>query len=73
MKERYLYLVMDYYETSLQIMLKEHRKLKTKMQKEARKVLAFQLFKALYYMQVSPLLHRTTLFATEISSPPTSA
>lgn len=43
---------MDYYETSLQAMFKEQRKLKIVMAPEVRKALAFQMFKALYYMQV---------------------
>lgn len=45
-----MYLVMDFYETSLQSFLKEKRKTKILIEEGVRKILAFQLFKALYYL-----------------------
>lgn len=64
---------MDYYETSLQILLKENRKLKITIKPSARKVLAFQMFKALYYMQVIIHSIRIILFVIGISNPLTSS
>lgn len=46
---------MDFYDTSLQNYLKEHRKNKAALDPGVRKVLAFQLFKALYYLQVNKI------------------
>lgn len=43
---------MDYYETSLQNIFKTNRKNKVVMSPEIRKILAFQLFKGLYYLKV---------------------
>lgn len=52
MQEKYLYIVMDYFETNLQALFKQNRKNKTRIAPEIRKVMIFQLFKALYYLEV---------------------
>jgi hypothetical protein len=57
---------MDFYDTSLQSYFKEHRKNKAALDSGVRKILAFQLFKALYYLQVTKSLFRITMFAIEI-------
>lgn len=51
-KDYYLNVVMDYVPNSLNLMIKERRKDKKPFEPEVRKCLIFQMFKALYYMQV---------------------
>ena len=41
---------MEYMDTSLSTLLKEQRKLKKPLDIHIRKILAFQLFKAVYYL-----------------------
>lgn len=51
-QKKYLYLVMDIFETNLQALFKELRKEKKKLTAVQIKIMAFQLFKALYYLKV---------------------
>ena len=43
---------MDLYESNLQTLLREHRKAKTNLPPSHIKILAFQLFKGLFYLKV---------------------
>jgi hypothetical protein len=45
-------MIMDYVPSSLNVMIKEQRKVKKPFPTIPRKLMVFQLFKALYYMQV---------------------
>lgn len=47
---------MDFYETNLQAMLKSYRKERKNLEKAKLKIVAFQLFKALYYLKVILLI-----------------
>lgn len=49
---------MEFYGCSLQSLLKEHRKSKTMVDKKVSKIIAFQIFKALYYLQNNNICHR---------------
>jgi serine/threonine protein kinase len=49
---------MEHVPSSLNLLIREQRKLKTPFPERTRKVLAFQLFKALYYMQLTRVCHR---------------
>jgi serine/threonine protein kinase len=48
-----LHIVMEYMDTSLYALIKGQRQLKQPVPLPFRKIMAFQLFKALYYLQVS--------------------
>lgn len=72
-EDQYLYIVMDFYQSNLQLYLREHRKNKKNVDPGVRKVLAFQLFKALYYLQVFYQLPRKIMFAIEIWNLQTSS
>lgn len=52
MQECYLSMIMDFVPSALNLLIKEQRKLKKPFPPPIRKVLAFQLFKALYYLNV---------------------
>lgn len=45
-------MIMDFVPSALNLLIKEQRKLKKPFPPPIRKVLAFQLFKALYYLNV---------------------
>jgi hypothetical protein len=45
---------MDYVPSSLNLLIKEQRKLKKPFSPVVRKLLTFQMFKALYYLNVLP-------------------
>lgn len=62
---------MDYIPSSLNLMIKEQRKSKKPFPPIVRKLLIFQLFKALYYMQVFPCTLSSPKFVIGISSHPT--
>jgi hypothetical protein len=47
-------MIMDFVPLSLNVMIKEQRKLKKPFPPAIRKLFAFQMFKALYYMNVQP-------------------
>jgi len=49
---------MEFIPSSLNLMIKDQRKLKKPFPKEMRKLLIFQLFKALYYLQVTKYKNR---------------
>ena len=49
---------MEYFESSLQTVLKELRKAKQNIDRKVRKIIIFQLFKALYYLENNFLCHR---------------
>lgn len=49
---------MDFYDTNLQGMLKQLRREKKMMDIGVRKIIAFQIFKALYYLQNNNVCHR---------------
>jgi serine/threonine protein kinase len=49
---------MDFYPTSLYGLLREHRKNRSLLDSKVRKILAFQLFKALYYLEQNNVCHR---------------
>ncbi len=49
---------MEFIPSSLNLMIKEQRKLKRPFHPVIRKILIFQLFKALYYMQLTKICHR---------------
>jgi serine/threonine protein kinase len=49
---------MDYIPSNLTVLIKEQRKIKKPFPPPVRKVLVFQLFKALYYMSLTNLCHR---------------
>lgn len=57
---------MDYLPCSLNAMIKEQRKLKQPFDPYARKVIMFQIFKALYYFNVHSKSLRSTVCVTEI-------
>lgn len=71
-KECYLSMIMEFIPSSLNIMIKEQRKLKKPFPAAMRKVLAFQMFKALYYMNVHHRLCSSLVFVIETSNPRTS-
>lgn len=58
MGHRYLYLVMEYFPTNLLNMFKELRQGRKTIEKIKRKIIAFQIFKALYYLKVILILLR---------------
>jgi len=45
-------MIMEFIPSSLNLMIKEQRKLKKPFPAAMRKVMTFQMFKALYYMNV---------------------
>ena len=49
---------MEQVPSSLNLIIKEHRKKQVPFSPIMRKVFAFQLFKALYYMQLTKVCHR---------------
>lgn len=49
---------MDFIPTSLNTMIKDQRAKKESFPQDIRKILIFQMFKALYYMQLNYLCHR---------------
>ena len=49
---------MEHIPSSLNVVIKEQRKQKTSFPPIMRKILSFQLFKALYYMQLNKICHR---------------
>jgi len=51
-------MVMEFIPSNLNAMIKELRKSRKSIAPVARKVMAFQLFKALYYMHVAIIIHR---------------
>lgn len=57
-QECYLSMVMEFIPSNLNAMIKELRKSRKSIAPVARKVMAFQLFKALYYMHVAIIIHR---------------
>jgi len=58
MKDCYLTIIMEYVPSSLNLLIKEQRKKKISFPPVMRKILIFQLFKALYYMQLTKVCHR---------------
>lgn len=56
---------MDYYDGNLQTYLKEKRKEKSCIPRQVIKLFSFQMFKALYYLQVLHSLSRATIAAIE--------
>lgn len=58
MQNKYLYLVMDVFETNLQSLFRQMRKDKRKFTSIDIKIMAFQMFKALYYLNVMKVCHR---------------
>lgn len=66
-----LHILMDYMDTSLHNLLKHHRPSKLPLPLPHRKIIAFQLFKGLYYLAVNLNLLRQTTSAIVISSLPT--
>lgn len=71
-QECYLSMIMDYIPSSLNLLIKEQRKAKKPFAPVLRKLMAFQLFKALYYMQVRTHTSSSPRSATATSSRPTS-
>lgn len=49
-----LHILMDYMDSSLYTVLKQQRKAKHPIAEKKRKLIAFQLFKGLYYLSVTP-------------------
>ena len=49
---------MDFYPTSLFGLLRERRKNKTFLDHKIRKIISFQIFKALYYLEQNNVCHR---------------
>ena len=62
---------MDFLPTSLNLLIKDFRKDKAPIAPEVRKILIFQLFKGLYYMQVYIDLNSLTAYVIETWSHPT--
>lgn len=71
-QECYLSMIMDYIPSSLNLLIKEQRKAKKPFAPVPRKLMVFQLFKALYYMQVLRCSSSSPRSATATSSRPTS-
>lgn len=67
-QECYLSMIMDYIPSSLNLLIKEQRKAKKPFAPILRKLMVFQLFKALYYMQVRTLTSSSPGSATATSS-----
>ena len=65
-------MIMDYIPSSLNLLIKEQRKLKKPFAPVLRKLMVFQLFKALYYMQVPSSASSSPRSATAIANRPTS-
>ena len=63
-------MIMDYIPSSLNLLIKEQRKIKKPFAPIIRKLIIFQLFKALYYMQVRYFILSSLIFATGISNLP---
>lgn len=59
-------MIMDYIPSSLNLLIKEQRKAKKPFAPVLRKLMVFQLFKALYYMQVLCCLFSLPRFAIAI-------
>ena len=63
-------MIMEFVPSSLHIMIKEQRKLKKPFPAAMRKVMAFQMFKALYYMDVQSMLMQLTRICHRDLKPP---